>query len=314
MSPTLSVLIVSYNSLRDLRECLYSIQRETRNVPYEIIVVDNNSQDGTVDMVRENFPEVQLIANTENKGFSRANNQALPLARGCFILYLNPDTIILDGAIDAMVGYMEQHDHVGLLGPHTYNADRQSTQATVYADIRLVTLFHEQIPLFKYLFRPALVDVYFPVSTCTVETVRGSCMLVRAGLLRSIGGMDERYFMYREDYELCHAVRERGFQVVYYRDASIVHSEGRSTSVLPGTPSSRPALDVEQYRNAVRYIQRRQPGTSLAALRAVLLAGCLWRLLLFTVVAPVFASKRVAAKIHRHSLLARLRWLALEYP
>ncbi len=314
MSLHLSILIVSYNSLADLRDCLNSIRRETVRISYEIVVVDNNSQDGTAEMVRRNFPDVLLIANAKNTGFSHANNQALPLARGRFIMYLNPDTLILNGAIDTMVEVMEQNQHIGLLGPHTYNAGGQTTQATVYADHRLTTVFHEQIPLFKYLLRPALVNVYFPNATCPAEVVRGSCMIARADLVRAIGGLDERYFMYQEDYALCRAVRERGFEVMYYHEASIVHSEGRSTSLSADTRSSRPALDIEQYRNLVRYFRLHRPTSSLLALRLILLAGCLWRLALFAVIAPLSASKRTKAHIHRQALLARLQWLLFDYP
>lgn len=310
MAPDLSILIVSYNCAGLLRDCLYSIPRGSAQATNEIIVVDNASGDGTRAMLADEFPHVLCIANTVNVGFARANNQGLAVARGRCILYLNPDTVVLDGAFDAMLVVVEQPG-VGLVGPHTYNADRTTTQYTVYNDHTLTTVFNCHIPLFKHLLPLPVssLDTWLPAGTCPVEVVRGSCMLARADLLRDIGGMDERYFMYSEDYELCRAVRSRGYTVMYCREASIVHIEGGTTSAADRAP-----LAAVDHINSIRtYFLIRRPGSRLLRLRCILLAGSLWRYTAFVLIALFFPSHRVAARTTRRNYAARLHQLLFAF-
>lgn len=311
MIPDVSIIIVSYNCATELRDCLCSITRETRKYTVEIIVVDNHSQDETLAMLARDFPYVHTLQNRENIGFAAANNRALAIATGRYILYLNPDTVLLDGAIDTMTDYMERNPNVGITGPHTYNADGHTTQLTVYGARSLTTVFHSYIPLFKHIpfFRPTRVDVYSPDHTCAVEAVRGCCMLLPAALVRTLGGMDERYFMYEEEYDLCEGVQARGLKVVYLHEAHIIHLEGRSSHQ---TDSVHINLSVEMLRSIVVHFRALYPESSLRRLRLILLTGSLWRYLLFTV-APLFPSKRLSSRTGRKEQAARLRWLLREY-
>lgn len=310
MAPDVSVIIVSYNCAAELCACLHSIVRETTRHSVEIIVVDNNSCDGTLAMLSRDFPQVQVVWLHSNIGFAAANNQGLAVATGRYILYLNPDTIILDGAVDVMLDYLEQTPTAGLTGPRTFNADGRTIQTTVYGARSLGTVFHCYIPLFKHLplFRPTRVDVYRPDHTCAVDTVRGCCMLLPASLLRTLGGMNEEYFMYEEDYDLCGRVRACGYDVIYLYEACIIHLEGKSSQ---SSVALREQLAVAMLRSMMLHFRILYP-SSLHRLRLILLAGSLWRYALFLALCTV-PSRSHSARIGRREQAARLRWLIREY-
>lgn len=235
----LTVLIVNWNVRELLRACLESVYRETRLGPdrFEVIVVDNASCDGSAAMVEREFPRVRLIASQENLGFGGGNNRALPEARGSLLLLLNPDTVILDHALDRMVSEIEQDPSIWILGCRLVNPDGSLQRWTggSFPTIWTATchylflnyLLPEAIrPPSLYLDR----DAPDPVD---VDWVSGAVLLVRkerlAGKL-----FDARFFMYGEDMELCHRLKSAGGRVVYTPRASVVHVQGASMKQQSG--------------------------------------------------------------------------------
>jgi GT2 family glycosyltransferase len=309
MIPSVSIIIVSYNTSAILRTCLLSIARET-SAPHEIIVVDNVSTDDTCAMIEREFPAVQLVRNTENKGFARANNQGLKLAHGEYVLFLNPDTIILRGAVDAMVAALRERPQIGLLGPHVFNADGMSDQATAFWFPTVGRLALTHLPFAASAARLLGIKTppyrpYTPAATGAVEIVSGCCMLMPTGLARDIGGMNEEYFMYSEELDLCEGVIQRGFQVWYYKEASIIHLGGASTA-----PSSD-RMAVELLRSMMLYFRRVQP-TAVPRVRLLYGIGSAWRWAVWGMLRTV-GVRRTEARLKQSNHRAMLRWLWREF-
>jgi GT2 family glycosyltransferase len=308
-SPLLSVIIVSYNTQAILRNCLRSLVEQT-TIPYEIIVVDNMSQDNTCTMIEQEFPEVRLVRSTSNKGFAHANNQGLRLACGHYVLFLNPDTVVLDYASDTMVAYLQAHPEVGLLGPSVLNADGYTEQASVFRFPTVKRLLFYHIPPLYWLarlVRPNAVAYgdYIPACTMPVEIVSGCCMAMPTALVRDIGGMNEAYFMYSEEFDLCEEVHARGKQVLYFKEARIIHLGGASTS------QTSDRMAVELLKSMKLYIQRVQPD-ALAAVRLLYIIGSAWRYVAWTALRLLGIRREQAqSRIGNHS--AMLRWLLWEF-
>lgn len=309
MNPVMSIIIVSYNVAAIMRDCLLSIARET-SAAHEIIVIDNASTDESCAMVDREFPQAHLIRNPENQGFAKANNQGLRIAQGEYVLFLNPDTVILDGAIDKMLALLQSHPHIGLLGPHTFNADGTTTQATALRHPSLVRAFHAHIPLWRLVpvWHPPLLGEYIPKDSGEVEIVKGSCMLMRTALAREIGGMNELYFMYSEEVDLCEAVRKRGLWVYYSTEAHIIHLGGASTEAVSD------AMMIHLLRSMKKFFARQYHDSVLAlqTLRIILIVGSLWRLPLWALLTK-FGHNRTKARLRKSNHKAALKWLLKDF-
>ena len=228
-----SIIVVNWNVRDLLRECLRSTLEDGGIAPerLELIVVDNDSHDGSVDMVRAEFPQLPLIANPHNKGFGSANNQALPLCHGRYVLLLNPDTQVLPGALAALVKHMDATPDAAVMGCRLLNADGSLQRWTGGAYPRLANVVNHYFfvdrvlppswrPMPLYLDRDVKTDI-------DVDWVSGAVMILRADRL---GGQlfNPHYFMYGEDMELCHRLKTAGGRVVYTPVASIIHYQGES--------------------------------------------------------------------------------------
>jgi GT2 family glycosyltransferase len=233
MTVDLSIIVVNWNVRELLRECLRSALEDggVARERLELIVVDNDSRDGSVEMVRAEFPQLALIANRDNVGFGRANNQALPLCRGRYVLLLNPDTRVLPGALAALVRRMDETPDAAAMGCRLLNADGSLQRWTGGAYPRLLNLVNHYFfvdrllppawrPMPLYLDRDVAHDI-------DVDWVSGAVMILRADRL---GGrlFDPHYFMYGEDMELCHRLKAAGGRIVYTPVASVVHYQGES--------------------------------------------------------------------------------------
>ncbi|MFO7323319.1 MAG: glycosyltransferase family 2 protein [Chloroflexota bacterium] len=237
----LSIIIVSWNVEALLVECLNSILRSPVSVGervegrpvVEIIVVDSGSTDGTVERLKRDYPQVTLLAQAENIGFTRANNLGLKIARGRHLLLLNPDTVVLDDALGTMIAYLDANPDVGLIGPHTRNTDG-STQSTRRRFPSLAVAFFESTWLQPYAPKH-LLDSYYVVDgngvreTIDVDWVQGSAIMARREVYEQIGGLDEGYIMYSEELDWCRRAKDAGWRVVYLGDAEIIHHGGKST-------------------------------------------------------------------------------------
>jgi len=229
---TFSIIIVSWNVQDFLEKCLRSIFEQTRNLKFEIFVVDNGSTDETSEMILKKFPQVNLIRNNRNLGFAVANNQAIRLAKGEFILLLNPDTEILDGAIEKMVDFMQAHSEAGVAGPMILNPDK-----TLQPSVRRFPTFLDQIlillkvphfwPNLRLLKRYLAVDFdYSRVSE--VDQVMGAFFMVRREVFHKIGLFDEKFYLWFEEVDFCHRAKQAGFKVMYNPYAQIIHYGGKS--------------------------------------------------------------------------------------
>lgn len=219
--------IVTYRARDLLRDCLRSLYQNTR-LSFEVIVVDNGSGDGVIEMLRQEFPEVRVVENRENAGYTRPMNQALRLGRGRYLLQLNPDTLILPEAIDRMVAFMEQHPEAGICGPKVLNRDLTLQKPCRRGEPRpwaVLTYFLGLSALFprSRLFNQYLLTYLDEDEINSVDGVAGSCMLARRALVEQIGYLDERYFAYQEDADFCFRARQAGWKVYYMPEAQIIH-------------------------------------------------------------------------------------------
>ena len=264
----LSIIIVNFNARAYLEDCLRSIEENTRATPYETFVVDNGSADGSCEMVRLEFPWVHLIENEQNVGFSCANNQAMRLSRGEFVLLLNNDTLVLPRAIDTMVDIIRARPEVGVVGCTLRNSD-MSVQISFGRMISMRNELVLKLMSDRYKRGNRLVQRYLELRSRrehTPDWVSGACLLARAEALCAVDLMDENFFMYTEEVDLCHRIRQLGYQVLYTPHAEIIHFGGRSTETnLKKT--------IIEYRRSQLYFYKKHYGRSrMRAVRLYLLA------------------------------------------
>ncbi|MFO7863503.1 MAG: glycosyltransferase [Salinivirgaceae bacterium] len=230
----LSVIIVNYNVLHFLRQCLRSVENAKRNIAVEVFVVDNNSVDGSVAMVRNEFPWVKLIVNKDNVGFSKANNQAIHQAKGDFVLLLNPDTVVEEETFTRIVGFMESHPDAGGLGVKMIDGNGKflpeskrglpTPMVAFYKIVGLSSLFPHSKRFGKYHLK------YLDNNKIhQVDVLSGAFFLLRKEVVDKIGGLDETFFMYGEDIDLSYRITKAGYKNYYYPDTTIIHYKGEST-------------------------------------------------------------------------------------
>ncbi len=230
----ISIIIVNYNVKEFLQNLLHSISKSSIKINREIIIVDNASNDGSVEFIREKFPEVNLIANNKNLGFSKANNIGMKKAKGKYILLLNPDTLVSEDTFEKMIRFFEENSLVGLAGCKILNPDgtlqlacRRSFPGpwTSFCKVTgLSNLFPESRIFARY--NLTYLD---PDKTYEVDAISGSFMMFRKDLYEKIGGLDEKFFMYGEDLDFCYRTQKSGYKVFYVHSTQIIHYKGEST-------------------------------------------------------------------------------------
>lgn len=275
-TPVLSVVIVNWNTRNLLRNCLASVRDETL-VSHEVWVVDNGSDDGSQAMVRDEFPDVHLIANADNRGFAAANNQAFPLCQGEYVLLLNSDTVVLDGALDKMVAHMHAHDQVGALGCKLLNADGSlqpsahnfySTAGSLIENRALTMLWARRYA------RTPFLEFFDHSIARRVDWVCGAVLMVRRAVLHDIGMLDDSFFMYGEELDWQMRMRKAGHQVWFMPQARIVHYGGGSSR---NAVTQMKKMELE---NRARFVAKHYPPLSQALYRAKAAAGiAFWRAL-----------------------------------
>lgn len=258
--PALSIIILSYNTRQLLKNCLKSVFGTIKKLKSEVIVVDNHSSDDSVPMVKKEFPQAKLIANQQNLGFSRGNNQGIKKARGEYILLLNSDTIVQSGALSKMANYLKEHPRVGVVGCRLLNQDG-SPQLSAGGFPSLLTC---AIMLFwEHWHTSARVRGSF-AQIKQVDWVMGAAMMIRKSVLDQVGLLDEKIFMYMEEIELCYRIKKVGGEVVFYPQAEITHL-GRGSS---RTGKKEPILNI--YKGLVYFFQKHRSPFELIILRLML--------------------------------------------
>ncbi len=231
----LSVIIVNYNVKYFLEVCLHSVLRATKGIDAEVVVVDNHSDDGSCDMVREKFPAVILVENQDNKGFSKANNQGVEFAKGEYILFLNPDTVMPEDFFGKTLAYMDAHPEAGALGPRLIDGKGQFAPDSKKSFPSLSVAIFKTTGINKLFPNSPYFNKYYSVhigqrQTAAVDVLSGCCMLVRRKAMDAAGGpFDEDYFMYCEDVDLSYRLEKAGYKNIYFPEVDLIHYKGEST-------------------------------------------------------------------------------------
>ncbi len=234
----LSIIIVSYNTKEVIRNCLSSIYKNPSEQPLEIIVVDNNSLDGSQDAIAQQFPGVILIRNSENVGFARANNQGIKISKGKYILILNPDTVIFQEALDRMIAFMEQNPDVGATTPKIWLDERKTLQSCILHPFTIENYIFAYSPLgraflhnwvLKKLWKKD-IEIWFSKDPLEVDCIAGTCIMVRREVLKTVGLLDENFFMFFEDVDWCLRIKKAGWGLFLVPDAEIMHIAHQSPS------------------------------------------------------------------------------------
>jgi len=231
----LSVIIVSYNAVDFLKLCLHSVYSACHSISAEVFVVDNHSSDDSVDMVRKEFPQTHVIANTNNPGFSVANNQAIKLSKGKYILILNPDTIVAEDTFEKMISLMNSNNKIGCLGIKMIDGSGSflpeskrgiPTPWNSFCKISGLSSFFKKSKIFNEYHKGYLSNnINHPI-----EILSGAYMCLRKEVVDKVGMFDETFFMYGEDIDLSYRIIQTGYQNYYFADSTIIHFKGESTS------------------------------------------------------------------------------------
>ena len=237
-SPVLSIIIVSFNTKDITKNCLESVFNSLKNseISYEIVIVDNDSQDGSVEMLREmqkKHPQIKLALNKINTGFGKANNQGVKLASSEYVLLLNSDTVVLDNAVEILLNFLTENEgKMHFLGGKLLNMD-MTPQASSGPFYSLPVIFGALFLRGDYW----NLTRYSPNSTKQVDWVSGACILTKKEYFTKLKGFDEGIFMYMEEIDLLHRARKQGFKVYFYPEARFIHlgsasSQGKTYPIL----------------------------------------------------------------------------------
>lgn len=302
----LSIVIVNWNTRANLAECLSSIDHArsssgspTSNSAYELFVVDNASTDGSAEMVREQFPWVHLIPNAENVGFASANNQALRRASGRYVVLLNSDTAVHPGALETMMAFMGAHPRAGGCGPQLLNADG-SLQLSCHPVLTPGREFW-RLMFLERLWRRATYPQgrWNPRQARRVEVVKGACLMLRSEALDEVGLLDDRYFVYTEEMDLCYRLLQADWELWWVPQAVVTHY---------GEASSRQMareMYVQLYRSKVQFYRKFGGPRRADRFKRLMRLAYLPRLAVAILCAPFLPSLLPRARTYRR-LLAEL--------
>jgi GT2 family glycosyltransferase len=306
----LSIIILCWNDLKVIAECLKSIFDETTLLEFEVIVSDNGSSDGSLDFIRERFPTVRIVENRSNLGFAKGNNAGIRVALGDYVLILNPDTIIRDHALNKLVHFADRHPEAGAFGCRVLNTDGSfQNPARPLPTVRgylLAALCLRWLGRFSARFDSDLYQGWDGRSVREVGYQSGCCVMFRGELLNRLGGFDERFFYHFEETDLCARVWESGTAILYDPDAEIVHLGGQSVGRFP----IRFAL--EKYRSGYRYFFKRFGRKGVTEIRKIYLLHLRVRRLGYSLLNLVRSSESVRNRLEMYQVA--IRWHQLLNP
>lgn len=273
-APKISIVIVNWNTCDLLRDCIISIEGNGQDFEVEIIVVDNCSTDGSAGMCELNFPNARLICNDNNLGFARANNIAIREAAGEYVMLLNPDTRLAPGLLSGLAKHLDENKKVGIAGPKILERDGK-TQGSARRFPSLRTAFFGRTSFLQNLFtKSGAARDEIPclshegTGPLAVDWVSGACMIVRREVFEQAGPLDERYFMYWEDADLCFQARAKGWEVDWVPSVELLHLTG---SASRSKPAAIVKTTVVFHRSVFYYFMKNlRPSAPVAALVFVL--------------------------------------------
>ena len=293
-----SIIIVSWNTRDILCNCLESVYKQTRKVDFEVIVIDNASVDGSVEMVKNKFHSVNLIANSRNRGFAAANNQGIAIAKGRFVLLLNSDTITLDDAISKTVSFADDNPDAAVVACKVLNPDK-TLQPTCFMFPSILNMVLSSSYIYKLFPR----SKFFGRQHMTwwnrddvreVDAATGCYMLVRREAIEQVGVMDERFFVYGEETDWCYRFHKAGWTVLFTPAAEIIHLHGASTE-------QRKSEMTLQRRGSVLLFWKKHRGCFAYGTACLLVAA------FFLLRIPYWLGMAIACKNERHNCLRTAR-------
>ncbi|MCB1196554.1 glycosyltransferase family 2 protein [bacterium] len=264
----ISIIIINWNTESLLRMCLEHIAKTIKGYEFEVIVIDNGSKDQSVAMVKSEFSKVILIENSENRGFARAVNQGIRIAKGSFIVLLNSDARLEPNAIDVLVTYMNNNPDAGVCGGQLYHENLQRQHSFDNYPTLLSELTNKSILRMLFPKRYPSKKVIFTMPQ-NVESIIGACMMVRRKCIDSAGMLDEDFFFFMEETEWCLRIRKAGYRIVYHPDAKIIHLQGKSANKQP--IKSR----LEYYNSRYIFFKKVYSVFSFTVLYSVLFVRCI---------------------------------------
>lgn len=277
-NPKVSVVIVSYKVKDLLIACLHSIFKFSSNDDIEVIVVDNASNDQTVNAVQSLFPQVTVISNAENKGFPAANNQGFKIAKGEYILMLNPDTELIENSIEKLITYLEGNESVLLVAPKLINSDR-SHQYSCWKFPTVWSILLDIVYLNKIFSSHYYKNTGFDF-TFEVDSVSGAAMLFRRSTIDKLNGLNE-YLFWIEDIDLCYRIKALGGKVVYFSDTTIVHHIGQSAKKNYNISISNQVI------NKVKFFKVHEKYFQMIVVQLISLLNVILRAFVFFVFSPL---------------------------
>jgi len=248
-----SVIIVNWNTRELLLQCLDSVLRSLKRIEVEAFVVDNGSNDGSIPSAKERFPTVRFIENKANVGFAKANNQAMELAQGRYLLLLNPDTLVKEGAIEKMVSFMDNHPEAGIAGPQLLSEDGSKQNSIANFPSLATELLNKNLlrQLFPETYPGKERDYTGPIE---VDSVVGACMIVRRDAVKRVGSLDEDYFLFLEETDWCYRMKRGGWKIYHVPDAEIYHFQGKAAA------AEKERARVEYYRSRYLFFRKNRGG------------------------------------------------------
>lgn len=284
-----SFIIVNYNTKDLTSKAIESIYKFVKNLSFEIILIDNNSQDGSPADLKKKYPTIKLVQNNENLGFGRANNQGMKIAKGRFLFLFNSDAYFIDNSIDTIIKRAKEINNLGAISPLILNADRSIQQSGgFFPSLTRVfwwMSFLDDLP-FGLIFKPYHIDHdSFYKNERELDWLTGAAMIIPRSVYNKVGGFDESIFMYGEDIELCNVIKKAGFINLFSPTGKIVHlGQGSSKKI------SRNAI-IGEYTGLIYFYKKNRSWFSLQILKFLLKIGALLRIVVFSLLGRKELSK-----------------------
>jgi len=298
----LSIVIICWNDLNVIQNCLHSIYTRTHSTEFEVIISDNGSTDGSVEFIRQNFPQAVVVENRENLGFSKGNNAGIRVSHGEYVLILNPDTIIHEGALDRWIEFADRHPAAGAFGCRVLNPDGSyQFPAQPFPTIWrqwIAALYLRPLGYISNIFISDMYPGWKGDSERMIDWQCGCCVMFRGNLLKRIGGFDEQFFYQSEEVDLCHRVWQAGFPILYTPDASITHLGGQSVNRFPIK------FALERYRNRYRYFYKYFGREGVRRFRRVSLAWLRVRQFGYGIIGLARPTEELRSRMHMYRVAA----------
>jgi len=294
-NPDLSIVIVSFNTSELTRQCLRSIRENAARLRYEVWVVDNNSLDDSVDMISREFPEVGIIGNETNRGLAEATSQGLEKCSGRYVVTLNSDTVILPGALDTLVRFMDDHPRAGGATPKLILPDGGRHPGFIGNVPNFKSELLEILSVTGRKYTERLRSERFSGwedlnDACEVPCILwGTCFIVRHEILETVGLQDPAFFVYCEDWDWSVRIRENGWKLYFVPEAEVIHYGGQSTMQAPGR------MFAQMWKSKCRFLRKHYGGATAFAARFALVLVCSTRICKWSVFRLVRPRDRIKA-------------------